>query len=50
MELYISVKYDNLDPVDYTRESDEILRTIQREFPNAIWEKSGLGYKVNTFE
>jgi hypothetical protein len=48
MELYIAVRYDNLNPLDNSRESDSLLRGIQIQFPNAIWEKSGLGYKVNT--
>lgn len=50
MELYISVKYDNLDPRDYTRDSDKLFREIHSRFPDAVWERSGLGYKVSTLD
>ena len=47
MEVYIGVKYDNLNP-DSSRESDILFRGIQEKFPEATWERSGLGFKVMT--
>ena len=45
MEINIEVKYDDINS-DLSRSSDELFRDIQRRFPEGIWEKSGLGYKV----
>jgi hypothetical protein len=50
MEVYIDIKYDNLNPSDLSRESDTLFRGIQKAFPQAVWERKGLGFKVTTFE
>lgn len=45
MEIDIEVKYENIHS-DFSRDSDEIFRDIQKRFPNGVWERKGLGYKV----
>ena len=50
MELYISIKYDEPLNQGYSRSSDELFRDLNRRFPNSVWEREGLGFKVTTFD
>jgi hypothetical protein len=47
MEIKIEVKYADIHS-DFSRESDGVFRDIQKRFPNGVWERSGLGYKITT--
>ncbi len=49
MQIYIGVKYDVLEYDNSTR-SDELFRDLHKRFPEAVWEKSGLGFKVTTLD
>jgi hypothetical protein len=45
MEIELIVKNENLNE-DFSREADEIRRTLFQRYPNAIWEKFGEGHKI----
>jgi hypothetical protein len=45
MEIKIEVKEDDINE-DLSRSSDDLFRDIQKRFPEGVWERSGLGYKI----
>lgn len=49
MEIEICVKYDVMN-YDLARRSDDVFRDLHKRFPEAIWEKKGLGFKVTTLD
>ena len=43
MEVLLSIKDDEIWDDDLKA---ELIKGIYRKFPNALWEKSGRGYKI----
>jgi hypothetical protein len=46
MEIDIEVKYDEMTE-EYSRASDQLFRDIQKRFPESVWERRGLGYRIS---
>ncbi|MCK5449879.1 hypothetical protein KAI32_03365 [Candidatus Pacearchaeota archaeon] len=45
MEIELTIKNENMND-DLSREADGIRREIFKKYPNAIWERYGMGHKI----